>query len=216
MWRSVAKSSLRNILSQIFLEEGNHCLNSEDAMYFLFQLKQFLDKEQMEGEQNRGGNTSSFTGSAILNADDGHDDKDSYSLGGISHFGYTTKRTYKMKRKYYYTTGDLGEFVVGRYTFPIIPLPLNISSLGLRGELIGTSILSFKDSVLAHRQEGKKKIYWLQDRIQSDEEGRYWLWLIPNQSHILIDSTTLISEFSDGTALQRFDLGKHGEKISGK
>ena len=42
-----------NIVPQLLLEEGNYCWSSEAAMYFLFQLKQFLDKEQVEGEQNR-------------------------------------------------------------------------------------------------------------------------------------------------------------------
>jgi len=173
-------------------------------MYFLFQLKH---KEQVEGEQNRGDNTSSFTGCTILNADHGNDDKYSYKLGDISRFQFRTKRTYL------YSTGQIVEFVVGRNTFSI-RLPVNILSLGLTGELIGTSILSFKEkgSVLAHRPgEGNKNIHWLQDRIPSDGEGRYWLWFILNQDYILIDSKTFISEFSDGKALQRFDLGKYGK-----
>jgi len=62
-------------------------------MYFLFQLKH---KEQVEGEQNRGENTSSFTGCTnILNADHGNDDKYSYKLGDISRFEFRTNvRTY--------------------------------------------------------------------------------------------------------------------------
>jgi len=83
--------------------------------------------------------------------------------------------------------------VAGKYCFPL-KFPVSIPGLRVEGTLMGTSILSFRDSVFV----------WHKDRIREGEEGRYWLWFIPNESYILIDYDDLISETSNGMSQQRF------------
>ena len=83
------------------------------------------------------------------------------------------------------------EFIAGRFKFPF-KFPVHIEKL-LKGELIGISILSFKDWTRNFQGEGRYR-----EAIRTGEESRYWLWFIPNKSYILIDHDTLIAEGTDG------------------
>lgn len=71
----------------------------------------------------------------------------------------------------------------------------------MEGELIGMSILPFKDKTRKFHGEDRYR-----ESIRTGEQGRYWLWFIPNKSYILIDHDTLIAEDTEGV---RFDLAKY-------
>jgi hypothetical protein len=204
VWRNPA---FINIVPQLLGEQ--HSITSEAEIYFLFQLTKFLDKEQVETEWNRDQHTSIFRSSAIINDDDEHDDKDICTLGDEFEFNHlVSNQTYRVETDYDTSRGV--DFVVGKYKFPL-QLAVSIPKVWMKGMLIGTSILSFRDS--AHvRWNRKQKIY--QDRIREGEEGRYWLWFIPNRTYILMDRQNLIAGLSNGSCRERkFDLRKYGEEI---
>jgi len=171
VWRNPA---FIDIVPQVFGEQ--HWITSEAAIYFLFQLTKFLDKEDVDTERNRDQHTSIFRSSAIINDEDEHDHKDIYTLRDEFEFDHlVSNQTYRMETSHDVSLPRGVDFVVGKYKFPL-QLAVSIPEVWMKGTLIGTSILSFRDSVYV-RWTRKQQIY--QDRIREGEEGRYWLWVYP-------------------------------------
>ena len=207
VWRNPA---FINIVPELL--GGNTWITPEAAIYFLFQLRKFLDKDQVDTERNRDQDASIFSSSAIINAEDEHDDKDICTLGDDFDFNHlVSNQTYHMHTKDCSNLPRGVEFVVGKYKFPL-QLAVHIPKVWMTGTLIGTSILSFRDSLYV-RWSRKQQIY--QDRIREWNEGCYWLWFIPNQAYIFIDCRNLIAEVSNGSCREptKFDLSKYGEEI---
>ena len=176
----------------------------------IFQVTKCLDKDQVNTERNPDQNASIFGSSAIINAEDEHDGNDICAVRndfGLDHL--VSNQTYHLNTEDRSSLPRGVEFVVGKYKFPL-QLAVNISDW-MKGTLIGTSILSFRDSVYV-RWNRKQQIF--QDRIWESQEGRYWLWFIPNRTYILIDRGNLIAELSNGSCGERkFDLRRYGEEI---
>jgi hypothetical protein len=110
--------------------------------------------------------------------------------------------------KYFRDQKPLGagiEIVVGRYRFPfILPIRLPKSDI-LPGFWIGISILSLTDKK-ARKPLDREKVY-------RGEEGRYWLWLIPNYKYILVDyetSVILVCEYGPYADPYRYSLARYG------
>jgi hypothetical protein len=86
------------------------------------------------------------------------------------------------------------EFEVGRCKFPFrLPDRTTMGYESVKGEWIGISILSFKESITASPWEVGEKTF-------NGEEGRYWLWCL--RIRILIDYVTSIAMDADGARFE--------------
>jgi hypothetical protein len=193
VWRSPA---ILSILSQMFT--GGR-LTYETTIFFVSQLRKFLKPELVDGLGKKDDLTGAFAGLDIRTSEETLKG-DIYELEDkpqVRELVYT--QTYSMDTRENWKSPLGIEFIAGRFKFPV-KFPVHIEKL-LEGELIGMSILSFKDWTPKFHREDRYR-----ERIRTGEEGRYWLWFIPNKSYILIDHDDLIAEDTDGL---RFDLAKY-------
>ena len=206
VWRN---PTLRNIIPQLLNEESN--LTSEAVLFFMFQLPKLfetqLEKTADEDEKLRVA-YENLKKKKKKKKKKNHDKSINTLETGPLLDNLVCNRTYRFKTGECVWTKFGIEFTVGRHRFPFtLPVRTDNNGLALRGEWFGTSILSFKN---IERRSGLDQWSNQVRNIKNGEEGRYWLWFVPNENYILLD-------YERSTAMNvyqwKFDIGKYGKRI---
>jgi len=193
-----ANPGSRNLILQLFSKEDYQ--SSEAEVFYIGLLPKMFQKELVKTVDNeeispRGLARPGDLGSQEKKEDNSEDDPNKEEKPEFEDLVHN--KTYRMNTtRVGLETSYSIEFVVGRYQFPFSFPEQSPSFYVSKGEWIGTSILSFKESVA--------ETSW------SGEEERYWLWFIPHQIWILIDYVTSIAIDTYG---DRFDLKNYGEQV---
>jgi hypothetical protein len=195
----------RNIIPQLLNEESK--LTFEAVIFFIFQLPQLFEAQLVKTANDSERNLAVAFENLNLEEKEIHDKsvKADDALGNSPRFDNLVHH-----RRYRFETGEFVgttfgiEFEVGRHKFPfILPVYTNSArSQGLQEEWVGTSILSFKNT---KRGSSLDESSYEEKNIMNGEEGRYWLWFVPNESYILIDYEKLIAM---NVYQLRFDIGR--------
>jgi hypothetical protein len=205
VWRN---PTFRNIIPQLLNEESN--LTSEAVIFFIFQLPKLFEAQLVKTAEGEGNLTVAFENLNLEEKEIHKSVKTDDALGNSPRFdNLVYNRTYRFE------TGDclwstFGiEFGVVRLKFLfILPVYTDSSRLpGLQGEWVGTSILSFKNT---QRGSSLDERSYEEENIMNGEEGRYWLWFVPNESYIFMD-------YEKSTAMNvyqwRFDIRRYGKRM---
>ena len=192
-----------SLILKLFVEE---CYQGPNVAFFhMCLLPKLLGKGNLTAADKEEASPSGPGGLGFWEEQDDSSDDDRNTTDERPGLGDLIRnKTYKMKTSRHWLEKTI-EFVVGRYKFPIrLPDQTTMGSDSVKGEWIGTSILSFKESITAPSREIGEKTF-------NGEDGRYWLWFMPPKNEwILIDYVTSIAMDHDGF---EFDLRKYGRPI---
>jgi hypothetical protein len=200
----------RNIIPQLLNEESK--LTSEAVIFLIFQLPKLFEAQLVKTADDSKRNLTVAFENLNLEEKEIHDKsvKTEDAPGNSPRFDNLVHN-----RRYRFETGEgiwstFGiEFEVGRQKFPFV-LPVytkRARSSGLQGEWIGTSILSSKNTKRGGSLDERS---YEEKNIMNGEEGRYWLWFVPNESYILMDYEKSIAM---NVYQWRFDIGRYGKRL---